>query len=430
MSTEETVMVGAAGPEDASHPLAPVQGQRRYIGFRHRIKQTKAGEAHPTQLCIDGRLVELDDEDDELDFLLERLPTKWRAVEEGEDLSKFPEHHVERDTEGKPKRVPEAYEGLKKGDIVGAVLGGSGDYFSYALANHGESIGAEVYRIAPFMLKQKRGHDDRTNDAPLLASLVEKERSLFYKVYLRERDLIAVRELLKVRIDAMKARIACEQRLGQRLIGEIFCNPEGKYPQGSIEKIAKDRKANDRILLALETEEELAEKQLTKAVEKLDIYHQLRKDVKGLGPLIATRLICAVQDIRRFETAPKLKAFCGVHVLKDGRFPRRRNDSTANWAPDARQSLYLLADQFNRQAKAGTKWGDYLILCKKRLREKHPEKVQVEKLVDGKMKKVWMYTDGHIHKMGIWRCLTRFVEWMFKEWWRIEREAAKTLEGK
>ncbi len=363
---------------------------KRYLGIRHRIKQTKEGDAHPTEVCIsvegEERRLNLEDEQDELDFLL-----------------------------GKG-------EGLKAGDVVGMMLGGSGDYFSYALARRGEEIGAEVHRIPPFLLKAKRGSDDMTNDAPLLAGLVEREPSLFYPVYLRERSQIGVRELLNVRLDAMKARIACEQRLRQRLIGEIFCNPEGRYPEGSLEKIFDERKANDRILIALEEEEGFSEKKLTKAVEQLAIYKALRSEVTGLGPMIATRLICAIQDIRRFSTAAKLKAFCSVHVLKDGRFARSRTGENCNWHPGARQALYLLADQFNRQAKAGTKWGDYLILCKKRLRERHPVKEQVEKLVKGKMKKVWIYTDGHIHKMGIWRCLTRFVEWLFMAWWKLERE--------
>lgn len=399
--------------------------------FGTESSRRKDGDAHPTEIAItengEGRTLKLEDEQAELDFLLGRLPVKWRDVVEGEDLSGFPEHHIERGEESKPKRVPSLYEGFKKGDVVGTMLGGSGDYFAYALARHGEEIGAQVYRIPPYALKGKRGSDDTTDDAPLLAGLVEKEQSLFYAVYLRERGQIAVRELLKVRTDAMKARIACEQRLLQRLTGEIFCNPKGQYPEGSITKMADERKASDRILLALEEEEAFAVKKLTKAVEQLPIYLLLHEEVKGLGPMIATRLICAIQDIRRFSTAAKLKTFCSVHVLKDGRFARSRSGETCNWHPDARQALYLLADQFNRQAKAGTKWGDYLILCKKRLREKHPVKVQVKKTVDGKEKLVWCYTDGHIHKMAIWRCLTRFVEWLFTAWWKLERESAKAL---
>ena len=411
-----------------------MSGTKRYIGIRHRIKQTAKGDAHPTEVCIvengQSKVIKLEDEQAELDFLLGRLPVKWRVVKDGENFSAFPEHHILLGEKDKPTHVPSDYEGFKGGDVVGMPLGGSGDYFSYALARRGEEIGASVCRIPPFLLKERRGHEDTTSDAPLLAELMKTESSLFYQVYLRERAQIGVRGLLRVRIDAMKARIACEQRLRQSFVGEIFCNPNGGYPEGSLEKIFDLRKANDGVLIALKSEETSAVKKLTKAVEELPIYKVLHEEVSGLGPMIATRLICAVQDIRRFSTAPKLKKFCGVHVLPDGRFPRSRIGEICSWTPDARQALYLLADQFNRQAKAGTKWGNYLILCKKRLRDKHPVKVQIEKTVDGKKKMVWTYTDAHIHKMGIWRCLTRFVEWLFVRWWQLEQETAKATETK
>lgn len=505
--------------ETAERESVNGQEKTRFIGIRPRVKVTKEGEAHPTELYINAGVeasmkfkLNLEDEQEELDFVLGRLPVEWRAVEQGEDLSKFPEHHIERDSKTKePKKVPSVYEGLRKGDIIGMALGGTGDNFAFALAKVGENIGAQVFRIPPFTLKKERGHDKTEGDAKLLAELVAAKRSLFYKVYLRDMDLIGMRELLRARIDAMKARIACEQRLRQRFIGEIFCNPAGQYPQGSIEKMFDERKANDRILRALEEEEALAVKQLTKQIEKLEIFQKIFEPIEGVGPMIASRIISAVQDIRRFmvnpermefcyaesrrlealgkfkeglaeigesssdkelfvkldlvaewhrnngrsqesqyllkakelhreqglllsKSAAKLKKFCGVHVLPDNRFPRRRNNEIANWHPDARQALYLVADQFNR--RPGSDWGEYLILSKKRLRDKHPEKVltekstgraispeeQSEKAAELKGKTVWKYTDGHIHKMGIWRTLSRFTEWLCREWWRLERE--------
>lgn len=124
----------------------------------------------------------------------------------------------------------------------------------------------------------------------------------------------------------------------------------------------------------------------------LDIYKELFEPIAGVGPMIASRLITAIGDIRRFETDAKLKAFCGVHVLSDGRFPRRRRRETSNWHPHARQALYLLGNQFNR--RPNSIWGRKLREYKEKLREKHPG---VE-IMDGKKK----YTDVHIHKMAAW----------------------------
>lgn len=123
----------------------------------------------------------------------------------------------------------------------------------------------------------------------------------------------------------------------------------------------------------------------------------------------------------------KLAAFCGVHVLRGGKyqdvppeksFPRRRGGALANWNTLARQALYLLGDQFNR--RPDSPWGQRLIAAKARLRAIHPEPVVVKKNgPDDKGTK--RYTDGHIHKMAIWRTLTRFVSWLFREWRRLER---------
>jgi hypothetical protein len=216
------------------------------------------------------------------------------------------------------------------------------------------------------------------------------------------------------RVDAMKARIACVQRLHQRVIGEIFCSEGGPFPEGSFDKAFEARKANDTVLKALFAEEKARKKELSEALEGLAVYRRLFEPIDGCGPAIASRIISAIIEIRRFETAAKLKAFCSVHVLHDGKFARRRKGQVSNWHPDARQALFLLGDQFNR--RPDSVWGKKLREYKTKLRDKHPEVVVGE---DGKKR----YTNGHIHKMAMWRTLTKFVEWLFREWWRLEREA-------
>jgi len=206
----------------------------------------------------DGNTVayDLDTETDELDWLMGRHPVKFRKVVDGEDLSQFLDHHIIRDKKtDKPTRVPAEFDGFKAGDTVAMILGGSGGPFAFALSRRGEEVGAKVMRITPFDLKAART-GDKTGDAGLLAYLIQAWPDLFCETGPRDRNLIMLRECLTARTDSMKARIGCEQRLRQHVIGMTFCNPEGRYPEGSVEKEFEGRKASDAILNALIEEED------------------------------------------------------------------------------------------------------------------------------------------------------------------------------
>ena len=390
---------------------------KRYIGVRHRVKKTADGEARPTQVVIvhgvEKKVLELEDENAELDFVLGRLPVAYREVDPGEDISSVIERHVKRKKlDGGLERVsvPEEYEGLKSGDVVAMVLGGSGDNLAFALSRKAEENGAKVLRIPPFELKARRTGEDKDEDAELLATLAMKSPGLFYEATPKDRTLIMIRETFAARMEAMKERIACEQRLRTYVVGAVFRNKEGLFPEGAIEELFEKEKANDVILEALEKEEKKRAKEMDKALAEFDVYQAVLSKVEGCGPAIAARIISSVMDIRRFENEAKLKAFCGVHVGEGGKFVRRRKGTVANWSPDARQGLYLLADQFNR--RPDSVWGKKLLEYKVKFREKHPEEV-----VDGKKR----YSKGHIHKMAMWRTITKFVEWLYREWSRLER---------
>jgi hypothetical protein len=359
----------------------------RTIGVRHRVKRTAEGESRPTQVAIlmqkgKVKLLDLPDEDAELQFVL-------------------------GDFKG---------EGVRKGDTVAMVLGGSGDYLAFALSRRAQEIGARVMRVPSFTLKKHRATEKKDDDASELARLATEMPEVFYPVTDRDLSLVLVRETFTARTDAMKARIACEQRLRQRLIGNIFCSSDGLVPEGGVEKAFAERKASDAILQALLKEESDRERDLAKAVEKLDVFQKVFEPVVGCGPKIAARIIASVVDIRRFETEPKFKKFCGVHCLDDGSFARRRAGQVANWHPDCRQALYLIAEQFNR--RPDSEWGMKLREYKKKLRLAHPEVVLTEK-----NKK--RYTDGHIHKMALWRTATKFAEYIYMAWWDLEREVAR-----
>lgn len=352
----------------------------RVIGICHRVKHTTDGAARPTLLAIlDGdktTMLGLPTEDDELSFVR---------------------------------------EGLIPGDKIAMMLGGSGDRFAFALANRGLEIGASVFRIPPHKFAELFGKDrDKDEDVMLLARLlhaVSAEDSPFYLVLTRDLDVIRLREAYYARMDAMKARIACEARLRARLIGHIFCSIDGYYPEGTIEEEYAKIKASDPIFRALGKEEEQRNKELTKACKNLDVYNEIFAPIEGMGSAIAAGIISSIVDIRRFPTDSKFRAYCGLHV-PDGKFPRRRrktkNDETNpnNWNPGLRQAFYLLGDQFNR--RPNSPWGQRLREVKAEYRQKHPEVTTV----DGKQR----YTKGHIHKMAIWKTLGEFAVWLYAEW--------------
>ncbi len=362
--------------------VTPVEPSRRTIGIRHRVKVTAAGEARPTQIAIreaDGSITlhNCKDEGDELAFILEKL-------------------------------LPS--------DVIAMSLGGSGDLLAFATNRIATRGGATVIRIPPYQQKAARGHDDTDEDATLLATLAATQPKLFFPMLDRDASLIRVRECHRHFQDAMKARIACEQRLRQRVIGQIYITVDGIFPEGGIEKAFDNMKANDKVLAALVEEEGEREKDLKKALKGFDVFRRVFEPILGVGPRIASRLIDAIGDIRRFPSADQLVAFCGVHLMQDGKgnnvFPRRRAGTIANWHGDARQALYLLMDQWNRQSnKPDAVWGQRFKANKAHFRRQHPEKVQI----DGK----WRYTDAHIHKMAGWRTASEFVRWLYGEWWSV-----------
>lgn len=473
----------------------------RFIGIRHRVKKTKDNEARPTQVCIlvgdDFRRIDLETEQDELDFVHAIYPIAYRAVDPNEDLSAFKAHHLKIDKKTKAiTKVPDAYEGLRVGDVVGMTLGGSGNNFAFALSVKAEQVGAQVWRTPPKELPEDREED---LDSVLLAQMVRDRRVPFYEVTAKGRDQIRVAICFRRLEETMAARIATEQRICQRAIGTIFLDDHGGYPQGTLEAAAKSQKANDKILATQIAEEAARERELVKALARHHAYTELLQHVQGIGPRIGARFIVAVGDIRRFTkpihreeiarlrkevaaivettdytsyfdklgdriTNPddefrnlqlvrswcrannegavadlldeaiahkkkihelKLKQhakgrnafrkYMGVHVNPDGTFPRRRKGQDNDWLPLGRDAHWQLGDQFNRQPNSV--WGKKLRENKPRFRAKHPVP---EKVKNASGKEVSRYSDMHIHKMGIWRTLTQFADWLYDAWMRLE----------
>jgi len=352
----------------------------RVIGIRHRVKRTAEGVASPTQIAV-----------------VENGETNRRNLKD--EREEF-----------------ELVQSIQPDDLIAMAMGGSGDYLAYAASRVAKVRGAKVMRIPPFRLNEVRGNALKDDDAELLAKLVTEQPSLFYNVGDIDANHILMREQFRVWQDAMKARIACQQRLYQRLIGNIFTSQDGIFPEGGIEKAFDDAKASDAILTALEREETKALNAMSKTLKKHHrVYREIFEPIVGVGPSLASRIIYPVQDIRLFEKDSQLKKYLGVHVLPDGRFPRKRVGEIANWHDDARKGLYLLADQFNKRPES--EWGIKFRHAKELVKQSHPEPVPGE---NGVLK----WTPIHIHRTAKWRTLGWFVEHVHKEWKRLARADA------
>ncbi len=388
----------------------------RIIGVVHKRKRTAEGEERPTQVAIleDGKLTQtynLADERAEFDFVTGHFPTAYRLVEEDEDLSGYERPWQIREKK-KGKEIPAAFEGFKKGDTVALTLGGSGAALTAALFRIGESIGARVVSIPSFTLKQNRTRHEPEEDHLTLAELAEASPELFSPVTPKDITYLQVLVAYRDWKDAQAARIAAAQRVSQRQIGRLFLDV-GLYPEKQLLDRYQADTANDKILVALELEEGQRKRAMDKLVEALPLFERLKE--RGIGKGTVAAVVAAVGNISRFEHRDGFVAYLGVHC-RDGKLARRRSGEVANWVPSTRTAIWNFVDiACNRHPDSF--WGTRLRVNKVRLREKHPE-VEIYIGSDGKKKK--RYTDGHIHKMAVWRTATQVARWIYNEWKRLD----------
>jgi hypothetical protein len=304
----------------------------RIVAVTHRVKLKADGAESPTKVTIfDGKKriqIKLKDQLDEIDFLNEKFPVEFRAPEDDEDVSGMVFRHLKskllkkRDLEsGKinenhvvivkkssylVKKVPTAYEGLRKGDTVLMILGGSGDGLASAISRLGKQIGYELYRVPPVVMKNLSDANPKIDEQTLLLKLWQEKPDEFHEMLPRDLNIIMVRELLRARTFTMKDRIACGQRIRSQLISMLLRELNLDL-EGSLEQQFDERKANSSRYQSLVIEEKALVKELLAACEKLDVYNEIFEPVTGVGPLIGARIIGSIIDIQRFIVVPDEK---------------------------------------------------------------------------------------------------------------------------
>ncbi len=342
----------------------------RVIGIKHRQKHTRDGESHPTLVLIEHTgteqplavpekkrsrkpnkpkevpLLSLEDEDAELDFVYNRLPIKWRPLEEGEDLAAFEERHVKPPKkEDDPTLVPCEFEGLRTGDVVIMQLGGSGGYLQAGLARQAERVGASVFGVPSTTLKQLRPPEATKDDDTRLMLEVARKYPQHCYIQLRQHRLsLHITEAYRQWITAQRNRVACQLQLYQRAKGTVFFNEDNLDNPGSVHSAYLGLKANDSVLANLEEIEEERHRHLNGLLERAPIYRNALSEVEGCGPSTSARIIAAVGDLRRFivesdpEQLAQLRSYRAELVTEAG---------VDDWTVDE-----LEGHQFAAQARA------------------------------------------------------------------------------
>src|SRR3989344_5686921 len=373
----------------------------RLIAFQHRRKKTRSGEARPTVFAIQNgegnRLLKADDAYGELDFVHHKFPTIWRDAQIGEDLSSRERHHIrfrkpnylENETKGRapnktkklvgiPNKVGEDFDGVRTGDTLIGIFGGSGFSLVIALINKATEVGARVFLTAPKNLKVQRDekHAVKEDDAELLLDIWKNKPTLFHQMY--ETDVISweVMHSWDLTEQAMTQRKKVVQRA--EAVAEHAVYVSNEYVGARLaEEVLKAKMGNQSEKAGREAEAR-EQRRLEDTIKQHPLYQKLFADIKGFGPRGFGKVMSAVRDPRRFprERVGSFLRFTGYAAVKGKngrptiqRFRRGPGNTPGN--PEIKQAIWLLVNnQFALQTD--TPWGSRFRAIKAQMRATNP----------------------------------------------------------
>src|SRR3989338_2619266 len=398
----------------------------RLIAFQHRRKKTRSGEARPTVFAIQNgegnRLLKADDAYGELDFVHHKFPTIWRDAQIGEDLSSRERHHIrfrkpnkptakepnvveetlestlaagwkendlEIETKGRapnktkklvgiPNKVGEDFDGVRTGDTLIGIFGGSGFSLVIALINKATEVGARVFLTAPKNLKVQRDekHAVKEDDAELLLDIWKNKPTLFHQMY--ETDVISweVMHSWDLTEQAMTQRKKVVQRA--EAVAEHAVYVSNEYVGARLaEEVLKAKMGNQSVKVVKEAEAR-EQRRLEDTIKQHPLYQKLFSDIKGFGPRGFGKVMSAVRDPRRFprERVGSFLRFTGYAAVKGKngrptiqRFRRGPGNTPGN--PEIKQAIWLLVNnQFALQTD--TPWGSRFRAIKAQMRATNP----------------------------------------------------------
>jgi hypothetical protein len=392
----------------------------RIIGYQHRTKKTKDGEARPTIFAITNNPgesvteeLELPDDLAELDWIYAKLPTAWRKVEVGEDLSGIERHHIKWREPGKdetleaaltawplasldvevknrgkknerktllgiPVETASAFTGMQKGDTLVGQFGGSGSSLNIALINRASEIGARLFLTASLNVKKAREAEQRGKEADALTvvELYRARPALFHEMFPIDAETWETMHRWDLTEAAMDQRKRLIQRAEAAARHTVYASRQ--YVGSALAQKVLEAKMGDATVSEVIAAEDAMQKELEASVEAHPLYQRLFADMKGVGPRFFGKLLSAICDIRRFprEGVGAFLTFSGQAVqVVDGKHSIQRNrrgggNNPGN--PEIRQAVWLLVEmQFSRQGE-DTEWGKRFLEVKKGLAERNP----------------------------------------------------------
>lgn len=303
----------------------------------------------------------------------------------------------------------EFVQGLTADDEIYLEFGSGADKFALSCLKKG----AKVFRIPTTVFKKWRNGADKSNDAALLLELAENTPELFYEAQAKDMAVLEIGLLLqKYYVIQDDIRKKAEQRLFLVASDDLLVKGE---PIADMEKTLRKEIAEHPMFAGAKKEEERIYREIDKLVRNTPIFKEVFAPIKGVGGVIAGRIIYGIQDIRRFKSEAHLKNYAGYGFNKAGEIQKRRKGEIASWNKFLKQGVYLFTDQVNRRADSQP-WHDMLTRRKEYEREKFPE--PVVKKVGGENKK--FFTNGHIHNKAMHYVGQKFLEHVWRQWRRFE----------
>lgn len=338
----------------------------RIIGVAHRRKQSAQGQARPTVIAVDtGRKKpkahKIDDELGEFAFVAGLYPTgKHRDLQESDDLALYkpcpwvfrtrplteddPDQipkHLQTTAVGKNGTkvpgiitgVPSKTDGIKAGDTIVTMTGGSGGMLTWAMAQKARELGEGTrVMIIPTGQFAKCFPDQREDDHLNLVTLFKERPELFRQATEADTDIIRLQFIFREWEQAQQARKAAQQRAHQAAIGTIFAQSTVGFDGISFAHGLNAVAAAHPSVEALATLEGDFYKDLGRLIRRFPIYANVLADVSGVGPRIAAGLLSQIGDFTRFMVEPDNRAI-EQHVATIRRIKAELDFDT--WLPEA-----------------------------------------------------------------------------------------------
>lgn len=245
--------------------------------------------------------------------------------------------------------------------VVLAEMGGAVDPVVLTVADRG----IEVWTV-PATHEQKARDEfgfsaKRSEDSKVLFQMFsdEKWRKLFYRHETADASLLELTDAYATYTKLIRDRVALQNAITSTYRRAAI---RGRKPNQSVAEYVKEKSANNPAFAATTGEEKEYLEKVDLLVKSRPEYKKFLAPIAGVGPRIAAGILTGIRKANRFVASEKpafkitrerCLEYCGLggQAITDDFVASRRASKTADvGVPQLKADLFLLADQFNRQA--------------------------------------------------------------------------------